>query len=279
MEKDIQYRDKTLNRLSVFSPDIPADTTFICLPAMGIRASYYKQFAAELSLHGYNVITADWRGHGNSSVRASRKIDFGYEDLVQDLKEVIDLVKTWFPDTKIILVGHSLGGQIGSLFASRYANVVSGLILIASCSVYTNGFDNWNRKRLHLAANLFSPLSKLFGHFPGTKIGFGGREAKRVMQDWCLNARTGTYNLTNSNHDYELSLSQMTLPVLSISLENDQLAPKRAVENLLNKFNRESSILHLHLTSSQTQISPLNHFSWAKNPEYFIRTIVNWINP
>ncbi len=275
--REILYSDKTVNQITTFRGKENIDITLICLPAMGVRASYYELFAATLCRQGFNVIIADWRGQGKSSVRASRAIDFGYEEIIRDIKELIEYAEAWFPGTKKIIVGHSLGGQIGSLFASRYSKVVSGLILITSCSVYYKGWNKWNRIKLRLAGNIFYPLSKIIGHFPGDKIGFGGREARAVIKDWCHNALYGEYKLSNSKHDYETSLKKLNTHVLSISIESDPLASKQAVENLYKKFSAGSAISHLHLTSDETKISPLDHFSWTKDPDYFVGLVKNWI--
>lgn len=277
--KEIQYRDKTTNQVTAFQTKENNEITLICLPAMGVRASYYELFATNLCGQGFNVVTADWRGHGKSSIRASRTHDFGYKEIINDLKELIEHTYIWFPNTKkTIIIGHSFGGQIGSLFASRYPNVINGLILIAACSVYYRGWGKFDRIKLRLAGNIFYPLSKIIGYFPGRTIGFGDREARTVIKDWCYNALYGEYRLTNSKHDYELSLKKLSTPILSISIENDYLASRTAVENLYKKFSSDSPVLHLHLTSDQTKISPLNHFSWAKNPDYFVQLVKNWIH-
>lgn len=279
MEKrKIQYRDKTSNLVTIFHAKEDSKTTLICLPAMGVRASFYELLALNLSGQGFTVITADWRGHGHSSVRPSRTTDFGYEDIIMDVKELMEHTNEWFPNTKKLIVGHSLGGQIGSLFASRYFNIISGLILITSCSVYYKGWNKWDAFKLRLAGNIFYPISRIIGHFPGNKIGFGGSEARTFMKDWCYNAIYGKYKLSDSGYDYEIALSKLRTTVLSISIDNDYLASKDAVENLYKKFNGQSTILHLHLTSKETEIAPLNHFSWAKKPDYFIRLIQNWIS-
>lgn len=274
--REILYRDKTTNKVTLFPSKEDNRFTLICLPAMGVRASYYELFATSLCKKGFNVITADYRGQGNSSVRASRNIDYGYEEIIGDLKELIEHVNVWFPDNKKIIVGHSLGGQIGSLFESRYAKA-NGLILIASCSVYYKGWKKWDQIKIRFASNIFYPLSKIIGHFPGNKIGFGGREARTLIKDWSCNARSGEYKISNTSHHYETSLGKMNSRVLSISIDNDWLASKQAVKNLYDKFHPESSIVHHHVTSDKAKIVPLNHFSWAKNPEYFVQLITDWI--
>ena len=274
--KEIIYSDKTKSKVAIYGTG-NKNITLILMPAMGVRATFYNKFANNLSSLGFNVVTADWRGQGYSSVRASRNTNFGYKEFIQDLKELIDYTNLWFPDTKKIIIGHSLGGQIGSLLASRYSNLISGLILITSCNVYYKGWNNWAAKNIYIAAKIFYPISKLIGFFPGNIIGFGGKEARSVMKDWSNNGLNGTYNIVNSSFDYEIALKKLCLPVLTISIENDFLASKKSVENLYNKFNSESDIKHIHIADNDENVLSLNHFSWTKKPDYFSDIIKKWI--
>lgn len=274
--REIIYHDRTRNKIAVFPSQADTDITFICLPAMGVRASYYESFATHLCSAGFNVVTADWRGQGHSSVRASRTTDFGYEQMIGDVKELAAYATDWFPATRKVIIGHSLGGQIGSLFAARYQDLVSGLILVTACSVYYKGWSTSTSYKLRFAGSVFHPVSKIVGYFPGFKIGFGGRESRTVMKDWSRNALSGNYVLTNSTYNYEEALQNLAKPVLSISLENDRLASKHAVENLYKKFGSQSTVSHRHLNSSETNVLPLTHFSWAKHPDYFANMIKEW---
>ena len=49
----IQYNDNTTNQVVTFQAKERAETTLICLPAMGVRASYYEAFATNLCGHGF----------------------------------------------------------------------------------------------------------------------------------------------------------------------------------------------------------------------------------
>ncbi|MCG8326499.1 MAG: alpha/beta fold hydrolase [Chitinophagales bacterium] len=271
--REIIFKDKTKNKISVFLSDTESNTSFICLPAMGVRAKYYELFASSLSKKGFNVITADWRGQGSSSTRPSHEIDFGYKEYISDLHELVTHSEKWFPNTRKILIGHSLGGQLASLFSSRYSNLISHLILITSCNVHYKGFHGLTSLKVRLAGNIFYPASKIVGYFPGNKIGFAGKEAKTVIKDWSYNAIKGDYKLSNSDYDYEDSLNQLIKPVLSISIKDDDLASKKAVENLYQKFNTQSTITHIHIEDENW-----NHFSWAKMPDRLINIIQNWVH-
>ncbi len=45
--KEIQYRDKTKNKLAIYKGSENSKISLICLPAMGVRASFYKKFATQ----------------------------------------------------------------------------------------------------------------------------------------------------------------------------------------------------------------------------------------
>ena len=272
----IQFRDGSHNKATVFSCGKEDALTIICLPAMGVRAKYYELLAINLNKAGYNVITLGWRGMGHSDVRASRKHDFGYQELIDDLKEWVALIEQKFPNNQKILLGHSLGGQIGSLFISRFPGHFSGLILIASSLVFYKGWQGTDALKVKFVGMAFYPLSKLLGFFPGKTIGFGGREARSVMRDWGNNALTGNYDTIDRGFNYDEALNKVEIPVLSISIENDFLANKQAVRNLYQKFSPQAKIAHLHITEKEASIPQLNHFNWAKDPDYFVGLIKTW---
>ncbi len=275
--KSIKYSDNTTNKVTLFATKQKSEVTLLCLPALGVRASYYEVLGKALCEENFNVITADWRGLGESSVRPSRKVDFGYKELVSDIKTLAENAKIWFPNTKVIILGHSLGGQMGSLLAARYSELIDGLILVASCSVYHKGWTGWKGTQVKVVSRVFPILSTVVGYFPGKTIGFGGKEARTVMKDWSANGLSGKYILTNSDYDYEIALSQMIKPVLAISIENDTMAPVEATKILYGKFNPNSSITHQIVPSKQNNLPVINHFNWAKHPAYTVNFIKNWI--
>jgi len=245
---------------------------------MGVRASYYEQFIENWQEKGFNVVSIDWRGIGHSSLRASRKNDWGYERLIQDLKEFLDKVNKWFPNTKKVLVGHSLGGQLGCLLQARFTDSFDKMIIIASCLVHYTGWQEiGGTTKIKFIGNLFYPISRLVGHFPGPTIGFGGKESQTVMKDWCHNALTGKYELADSNFDYEAALKKMSIPLLAINIEGDNFAPVLATRKLYEKLAPSATIKHFTITKNETGIENLNHFNWAKHPVYFVEVMKNWL--
>lgn len=262
--KPITFADGVKNQISFFNNEKANAPTFLVLPALGVKASYYDGFAQYISENGYHVVSMDWRGLGHSSVRANRTTNFGYKDFIQDIDEVIVLIKKELPKSKnITLVGHSLGGQLGCLYNLKFPNVTRGIIAIASCSIHHSGWSGRDKLPIFMAGMLFNPISAIIGHLPGKQLGFGDREFRGVIKDWTLTLRTGKYIPKGDDFDYEDAMPSATFSILAISVENDFMAPHAAVENLLAKFPL-SQKKHLVLPNPDKK---LNHFRWTKIPE------------
>ncbi len=247
-------------------------------PAMGVEAAYYDKLALALAEEGLNVAVADMRGLGTSSIRARRGVDFGYREIVEvDLPAIAAAARGALGGGPLFLLGHSLGGQLGCLFASRAEPPLAGLILIACCSVY------WRAWEPPLGAGIFAfqrvaeATSALMGYFPGHVFRFGGQEARRMTRDWASQGRTGAYRPEGSRVDYEAAMRQGRTPVLAISFTDDWYAPEAAVRHLLDKMPAADRT-HLHLSPWMLGTDKLGHFPWARRPEAILPILTPWID-
>lgn len=249
----------------------------LIVPAMAIPAKKYDVLAEHLASKGVSSVICELRGVATSSLRASRAVDFGYETMIDyDLNTAIKNTQLIFPANRIIFFGHSLGGQLLSLYLAKHKPSVDHLILSASCSIYYRGW----RFPKNLFILFFTQVSRLIsvfvGYFPGKKMKFGGREARTVIQDWARVARTGNYKLTSSDVDYEEALRTVDAKILAINFKDDGFAPQRATENLLNKFEN-IKITRNTLTKEQLNASSADHFSWLRHPEAVATSVSNWL--
>lgn len=275
----IQSADGVASAITVFKTAKATPTTpvFICLPAMGVKASYYVPLAQSLTKAGCHAVTADWRGIGLSSIRASKQVDFGFREMLEmDIPELIKTVQKAFPNHPLYFLGHSLGGQLGAIYLSRHHVAdVKGLVMIACATPFYKGWDGLAALRLWLVARAFKAIAQLVGYFPGKKVGFAGREARTVMYDWCYVARTHTYKIAHSDFDYDVALKKMALPVLAMSFSADNFAPEKAAKLMLDKIP-SATITHLHFQPADTGGKAYGHFNWAKEPDFFVEQIREW---
>lgn len=82
------------------------------------------QFVVDKLNHDWFVIAPDWRGFGETCGRAE---SYWFPDYIADLDA---LLKTYSPDTPVILLGHSMGGNIAGLYAGIFPDRVAKLINI-----------------------------------------------------------------------------------------------------------------------------------------------------
>ncbi len=274
----ITLQDEVTVNLEVYAPKAEIQGPIILiLPAMGVKASYYEPFVNNLVAHGITTMSVDLRGLGTYSIRPSNKVDFGYLEMITDLKTVVDTIKSKYANQKVYALGHSLGGQIAALAQAKYTHLFAGLVLAASNSVYYKTWSGKQRYFNRIGYTVFPILSRIFGYFPGHKVGFGGKAAKTQVIDWAHVGRTGRYKIIGDDIDYEKALKKVNTPVLAIYIEGDWLSPKAAIAHLYEKFNERTPITNYTLTRAETGVK-LNHFNWVKNGDGIVESIKKWLN-
>lgn len=275
---DIPLPDGSMTKISVFHPADAKNDVLILFPAMGIAASYYDAFAKALAEKNITAITADLRGLGHSSVRPSSKSNFGFHEMLNlDYREIIRKTHELFPNKRIFLFGHSLGGILGSLYVSKYPADLHGLILIAACNIRYDGWSGFNKWKTLAATQAFAKIAAALGYFPGHRLGFGGKGAARVIQDWSYTARTGNYKVAGDDFDFESNLRKVEKPVLALSFAKDDLAPQKAVEKLLGKFNPSANITRHYLATIKGGNKHYTHYNWVRSNEEVIGLMQEWL--
>ena len=243
------------------------------LPAMGVPAKHYLPLAQALACRGVAVALHEWRGIGSSARRAGRRQDWGYRTLLQDdLPRGLAAVRAAWPGATGYLGGHSLGGQLASAFAGAHPGNAAGLVLVASGSPYWKNFRHgWLIGAAYVAAPV---LARLVGHFPGRRIGFGGNEARGVIDDWARSGRTGRYAAAGMG-DLESTLADFTGPVLALRLRDDWLGPAASLDWLLGKL--PCSHISREVLAPDELHGSADHFSWMKAPGQVAARIAAWL--
>ena len=262
--------------VEVFEGPVDAKRTILCFPAMGVPGRYYRLLASALSECGNNVVVGELRGVGSHSVRASHSVNWGYETMVlQEWPAVIDFARSKFPNTKLSFLGHSIGGQISSLYLSTHPEVSDELILVASSSM---GYRNFKRGgyRFLAVTHAIAAFTQVAGFWPGERTGLMGRQAKQEMRDWARNARTGQYHLGADRIDYESRFVNFRGRILAISIDGDGHTPEPTVASLIRKFINADR-RHIRLANIQLPDGVIGHINWPRYPERVVPTINSWL--
>ena len=238
----------------------------IVVPAMGTTASFYEPFAEVLTTRGFSVLLPELPGTGVSLPRPSRKINYGYRDLVETyLPEVVKSAKQVARGAPVILIGHSLGSQIGTMAVASGTIKIDALVTIAGGNIHYRNWDGAGAVKVLFASALFSSLTRLFGYLPGQYVGFGGPQARTLIREWSKIIRTGSFS-----HIAGVSAYSGGTPMLAIGIEGDTFAPERSVSTLAGILDGD-----VEMMPKTWKGNP--HSSWARNPGETVSRIVEWL--
>lgn len=272
----IKVKDGAQITASLYKPLTDTkDILFLCLPAMGVKASYYRPLAEHILAAGYSLLLCDVRGQGTSNKYAPEDA-FGYTEFLEwDLPDYVRAAKRACPDKRIVLLGHSLGGHLSLLYAAAMPQSVEGVALIASGSVYWKAYRFPANVKTWFGTQASVLISSLLGYFPGHKIGFGGKQPKAVMRDWAQQGRSGNYVLPSSHINYETALAQYEKPVFALSIDGDKFAPHSSTDHLISKL--KNADIHRVLYAPSANLKPkIDHFRWVKHNQEIIIELTQW---
>lgn len=113
-------------------------TIVILSHGMAEYARRYENFAQVLCDKGISLFAEDHRGHGETAELAEKEGTgtFGYLGdgdgflrVVEDIHEEILLLKSRFPQKKIVLFGHSFGSFVSQCVIEKYGDILDSCIL------------------------------------------------------------------------------------------------------------------------------------------------------
>ena len=254
---------------------IPAQPTaaLLWLPALGVAARHYLPFADELAARGIAVFLHEMRGNGSSNLRANRKADWGYRQILSlDLPASEAAMREHCDAPSRIIGGHSIGGQLATCYLAIKPEAFARLWLVASGTPFWRTFPAPMRYLLPLLYQFAPWLAERRGALPGRTLGFGGEEARTLMRDWARVGLSGRYAASGLDIDLESAMSQVVVQAQAILLDRDWFAPTRSTQALLEKMPRSRS--SLTTLDSAVLGARADHFAWMKQPAAVVQALL-----
>lgn len=228
--------------------------------ATAVPQRYYRHFASYMSAAGFNVLTFDYRGMGLSrpqSLRGFRALASDWAEL--DMAGVIDWVHDEHRPEQLIVVGHSIGGQLMGLVDNPHK--VDAMLTVSSQSGYwrlQGGEQKWAvLAHMHLT---FPVLSRLFGYMPWSKLGSSEDMPQAAALQWAAWCRHPDYVLGDARLPLQ-RYQHFGAPVLAYSVADDKWGTARAVDAMMRAYPQ---VERRHIQPQTWGLKQLGHFGYFR---------------
>lgn len=246
-----------------FSSKKEIQKTLVISSATGVLQKFYSKFASFFAEQGFVVYTFDYRGIGTSgsSIYELKNTAVTLTDWAQnDQAAVVAFAKKAHPNAALILVTHSLGGQLVGLNPNYH--MLDKVILVGSQSGYWRYFPGFQKLKMWAFWYLAIPvMTTIFGYFPAKKLGLFENLPKNMVYEWAKWGRQSAYMMPFKD-DPSNYFSAIDVPILSLSFPNDPFAPKKTVDWLSDQYEN-AKLTRVHYQPENNEKQP-GHFGFFK---------------
>ncbi|RAH96092.1 alpha/beta hydrolase [Acuticoccus sediminis] len=241
----------------------------VIAPATSVRCRYYARFADDLFAKGFDVVTFDYRGIGESrpvSLRGFRAdwVDWGEHDLEAALRYAV----AEFRGAPIHVVAHSIGGFALGLAPSN--RKIERILTVGAQFAHWRDYGAARRYRMLWKWHVAMPaLTQIFGYFPAKRLGWMEDTPAGVVRDWSRmtarfedTVRRGSF--IAGERESELLVrrfAEVTAPILAIGVGDDTHGTPAAVDRLLAYFTA-SLRRHRRIAPSDIGAPSIGHFAF-----------------
>jgi predicted alpha/beta hydrolase len=245
----------------------PTRPVVIINAATSVRCRHYSRFADYLFANGFDVITYDYRGIGESRPASLKGLEASWSDWgMLDFEAMLQKAQREFPQQPIDVVGHSFGGCAAVLGAS--GQVIRRLVTVGAQFAYWRDYAPAHRWRMLAKWHVAMPLLTMFyGYFPGKRLGWLEDTPAGVVRDWSMPA--ARYEKRPSARVIHAKCGQLpfrnvTAQTLAISLSDDPYGTIPAIERLLGYFTHSTNT-HLRIAPEDIGEEEVGHFAFFRS--------------
>jgi predicted alpha/beta hydrolase len=254
----IPARDGVRLLATVFPADGPR--VLLVNSATATPRAYYRGFAQYFADRGVATVIYDYRGiSGSRPPGPLRNVQATMRDWVDlDARAVMDWTLARFPGRKLLVVGHSFGGQVLGLLPR--AAEIHRVALVASQLGYWRLFAPKDRRPAWLAMHVILPtLSRVLGYFPGSKLGLGEDLPKGVALEWARWCRSPQYLFDHLEAQEHQGYRAFRAPMLAYKITDDTFASANSVDALLPYYPQARPLLRT-VSPQELGVKSLGHF-------------------
>ena len=233
---------RTLRGDHVFPSHQEPHGAVLCCSSTATPRYIYRKFALHLARRGLASILFDYQGIAESRTLPLRRDPATKRSWARlDMPAALDTLATQHPSLPLLLLGHSIGGQLMGLMPNR--DRLSAVATFAASYGYWGYMPPPQRYGVWALWYGAMPLAiKLLGYTPTRRFGFGEDMPAGVGADWSRWGKRPDY--FEPELAGEPGFQDLTIPWRNVLASDDTVATKRSAEALMRAYpNMQSELL------------------------------------
>lgn len=239
--------------------------TVIINPATGVLARYYHHYARFLAVHGFDVVTYDYRGIGASRPASLRGCNHRWREWgEEDFEAVLAWALARGGSAPVSVVGHSVGGALPGLAGN--ASAIRRLLSVGGQFGCWRHYARVHRARLFLKWHVAMPaLTTVCGYFPGRRLGWLEDLPAGIAYEWAFRRPYLEDNYPEAERNLVLRrFDAVTAPILAVTMSDDDIATVPAIRAVLDRY-RGAPRTQVLLQPADLGQEAVGHFSLFHN--------------
>jgi predicted alpha/beta hydrolase len=229
---------------------------------MAISSRFYAPLLDAFVERGWDAVALPRRGFEPGRPIASRGVDWSYDDEITDIADAVAKARAEDPDRPVILLGHSLGTQLGAGH-QLHRDPADGFVCVAASVPHARYYGI----PLRILGSLIPVVTAVRGFQP--KPFFGGPGARTLMREWARMVRTGKPPFAVPH--------RIATPTLVVRLEGDTYSMPPATDRYIELFIEPSSLTDwTYRKDAVPEGGSTHHVHWVRTPGPVAGRVVEW---
>jgi predicted alpha/beta hydrolase len=233
--------------------------------AMAVSSRFYAPLVDAFEQRGWDAIALPRRGFERNLPVASRDVDWSYDDEIADIADAVAKARAEDPVRPVILLGHSLGAQLGAGH-QLHRDPADGFVCVAASVPHARYFPHAGVP-LRILGSLIPVVARMRGYVPPPFFGAPG--ARTMMGEWARYVRTGKPPFAVPH--------RITTPTLSIRLECDSYAVPASNDRYVELFIDPPALTNwTYRKDAVPESGSTHHIHWVRTPDPVADRVVAW---
>ena len=231
--------------------------------ATGVPQGFYRRFATHAANAGFDVVTFDYRGIGDSAPATLRGFRMDYRDWGRlDLAAIVE--DTADDHLSTHLVAHSYGGQALGLLPDP--SRLQSMHAFGTGTGWSGYMPRLERLRVRLLWDLAGPvITRSAGYLAWSRLGFGEDLPLDVYQQWKRWCRYPHHYFEDPDISSEMIalFERVDVPIVAINSTDDRWIPPGSRDAFMS-FYVNAKITTRDLRPSALGVSSLGHMGYFR---------------